>query len=225
MSWRGGPAASTQVRVMGGGASAGAGGGTAAVRKTAEVRPSVERRVLHFDTPNQSVSMHTRFAETDPPACTAGSLGYISFNDTFDLNIVIRTAVLLGGGSDESGGDGGGPSISIGAGGAIVVQSGEGGGTGGCTESCSCMAATATVRSYISSVLLTGLNSKAGDDSSLGRCVCRAGGRVRGDAAQGPGAAAGGGHVRRRRGGALPGGGSTGWRREARVLVLAAHQL
>jgi para-aminobenzoate synthetase len=43
----------------------------------------------------------------------AGSLGYISFNDTFDLNIVIRTAVLQ---HDR---------ISIGAGGAIVVQSGE----------------------------------------------------------------------------------------------------
>lgn len=42
----------------------------------------------------------------------AGSLGFISFNDTFDLNIVIRTAVLQG------------DTLSIGAGGAIVVQSG-----------------------------------------------------------------------------------------------------
>ena len=48
-----------------------------------------------------------------PPCVCAGSLGYISFNDTFDLNIVIRTAVLQ---HDR---------ISIGAGGAIVVQSGE----------------------------------------------------------------------------------------------------
>jgi len=44
----------------------------------------------------------------------AGSLGYISFNETFDLNIVIRTAVIT---PDNR--------ISIGAGGAIVVQSGE----------------------------------------------------------------------------------------------------
>lgn len=41
----------------------------------------------------------------------SGSIGFISFNDTFDLNIVIRTAVIQG---DD---------IYVGAGGAIVVQS------------------------------------------------------------------------------------------------------
>ena len=41
----------------------------------------------------------------------SGSLGFMSFNGAFDLNIVIRTAILSG------------DRIKIGAGGAIVVQS------------------------------------------------------------------------------------------------------
>lgn len=41
----------------------------------------------------------------------SGSLGFIGFNNAFDLNIVIRTAILNG---DQ---------IRIGAGGAVVVQS------------------------------------------------------------------------------------------------------
>ncbi len=41
----------------------------------------------------------------------SGSLGFIGFNNAFDLNIVIRTAILNGN------------HIRIGAGGAVVVQS------------------------------------------------------------------------------------------------------
>lgn len=56
----------------------------------------------------------------------SGCIGFLSLNDTFDLNIVIRTAVLTGGGEAAVAGAGEGasvPAMSIGAGGAIVVQS------------------------------------------------------------------------------------------------------
>lgn len=49
----------------------------------------------------------------------SGCLGFISFNDTFDLNIVIRTAVI----AQTEGSEGW---MSIGAGGAIVCQSDTG---------------------------------------------------------------------------------------------------
>lgn len=45
----------------------------------------------------------------------SGALGYFSVNDTFDLNIVIRSAVYARG------------EVAIGAGGAVTVQSDAGG--------------------------------------------------------------------------------------------------
>ena len=46
-----------------------------------------------------------------PRGVYSGSLGYLSVNDTFDLNIVIRSIIL----TDDT--------ITIGTGGAIVLQS------------------------------------------------------------------------------------------------------
>lgn len=53
--------------------------------------------------------------EGGPRGVYSGSIGFISFNDTFDLNIVIRTAIV----------DVPRDAVAIGAGGAIVVQSSE----------------------------------------------------------------------------------------------------
>ena len=49
--------------------------------------------------------------ENGPRGVYSGSLGFIGLNDTFDLNIIIRTAVV----ADDQ--------VTIGAGGAIVLQS------------------------------------------------------------------------------------------------------
>jgi hypothetical protein len=149
------------------------------------------------------LSPPTPHPPTPPPP---GCLGYISFNDTFDLNIVIRTAIILPG-------EGGGPGrVTIGAGGAIVVQS------GGC-----CAGGGRPCRRVLRGLPRRRLFTALGGWTCLlqglllaaGSMVCtqppmplwrRSRGRVRRDAAQGAGAAAGHRGVRRRRG-ACGGGG------------------
>ena len=71
-------------------------------------------RVLwNFQNHVLTVSANDRL-EGRPRGIYAGSIGYISLNGAFDLNIVIRTATI----ADDV--------ISIGAGGAVVAQSGTG---------------------------------------------------------------------------------------------------
>ncbi len=55
--------------------------------------------------------VHVTRLEKEARSIYSGSLGFIGFNNAFDLNIVIRTAILHG------------QQIRIGAGGAVVVQS------------------------------------------------------------------------------------------------------
>ena len=62
-------------------------------------------------SPTCSFLISVPFLSDAPRGVYSGSLGYLSVNDTFDLNIVIRSVVLT---HDD---------ITIGAGGAIVLQS------------------------------------------------------------------------------------------------------
>eukprot|EP00201_Polytomella_parva_P021739 CAMPEP_0175039336 /NCGR_PEP_ID=MMETSP0052_2-20121109/506_1 /TAXON_ID=51329 ORGANISM="Polytomella parva, Strain SAG 63-3" /NCGR_SAMPLE_ID=MMETSP0052_2 /ASSEMBLY_ACC=CAM_ASM_000194 /LENGTH=117 /DNA_ID=CAMNT_0016301135 /DNA_START=109 /DNA_END=462 /DNA_ORIENTATION=- len=69
--------------------------------------------------------------ERGPRGVYSGSLGFIGFNSTFHLNIVIRTAVIKSHASASAGSPSSSKKeeknntchVSIGAGGAIVVQS------------------------------------------------------------------------------------------------------
>ena len=59
--------------------------------------------------------------EKGPRGPYSGCIGFIALNDTFDLNIVIRTAIEYP--SDDDGGNDNSRVLQVGAGGAIVVQS------------------------------------------------------------------------------------------------------